>query len=321
MLFQNGNWQQFLISKKDQFNTIPADCNITEDEIYLMFRNRILNIILNRFVWENLPDEIPSWFVENTLLYQGIAAVWQDDILDKHFISPVVLEGHMDIYGLLTTRHIQCPNGINAIRSKKDSVIIFDTYNNFPTLQSIYTYAKLLTRITLIYLKNIDLQKRSIGILSNQDTLLSTKNVVKELSEGVEYLVLKDTFDLSNIKPIDIKIPYIASDLRIQIKELWIECLNSFGIEGYTTNKKEREVSGETEGNLGFVEIARNAYLNPRKNALEEMKKMFPIFEETEVKFNSKLNTELNIPFLKESGDFDDVEIYNNISRNSTSEE
>lgn len=302
MTYNMGNWQQFLLSKKEQFPKVPKD-NVDRENLFYLIRNKILNIVLNRFVWENLPDDIPGWFIEDTFLYQGIVCAWKDDILGTHAISPVVLEGGMNIYGVLQNRHIICPNGVNANRTHSDSVIGWDTYNNFPTYHTINTYAEILTRIMVIYLKNIDMQKKSIAILGSNDTQLSTQNIIKDITDGVEFIPLRDTYDLKSIQPINLNVGYCAGDLRIQFKEIWIECLNQFGVEGYTTNKKEREVSGETEGNLGVVEISRAAYFNPRKDFLSELKMMFPAFENTTVRFNSNLDTTLNLAFLTDFGE------------------
>lgn len=302
MVFNMGNWKQFLLDKKEQFPKVPLD-NIDRNQIYYTLRNRILNIVLNRFVWEKLPDDIPGWFVEDTFLYQGIACTWKDDVVNKHLISPVVLQGKMDPYGVLQDRHIMCPNGVTANRTKDNSVIGWDTYNNFASYHTINTYAEILTRIMVIYLKNIDMQKKSIAILGSQDTILSTKNLIKEISEGVEYIPLRDTYDLKSIQPLNLNVGYCAGDLRVQFKEIWIECLNQFGVEGYTSNKREREVTGEAQGNIGFVEISRASFYNARKDFLEKTKEMFPAFADTEVHFNSNLNTDLNIAFMADFGD------------------
>lgn len=302
MVYNMGNWKQYLLTKREQFPKNIED-NIKREDIYYLIRNRLLNLVLNRFVWENLPDGIPSWFIEDTYLYQGIVCAWKDEIMDKHLISPVVLKGNMTPYGILEDRHIICPNGMTADRGMEDSVIGFDTYNNFPSYNTINTYAKMLTQIMVIYLKNIDMQKKSIAILGTQDTILSTQNLVKEISEGVEYIPIKDTFDLRSIQPLNLNVGYCAGDLRVQFKELWIECLNQFGIEGYTTAKKEREVTGETEGNLGFVEISRRAFYNPRNQFLEEVKEMFPAFKDTTLHFNSNLDTSLNLAFFTDFGE------------------
>lgn len=314
MVIHNGNYRQFMVPKKMQFPDTPS-FNVLDEEIYSLYRNRILNIVLNRFIWEKLPDDIPSWFIEDTLLYQGIGVFYHEDFVDKYCFSPVVLEGGMDIYGQLVQRHIMAPNGYNTYRFKNDSVIIYDTYNNFPTYQNISLYAKLLTRMTIIYLKNLDMQRKSFAVIGTQDTELSVKNLVKEITEGIEYISMKNNFDVNSIKPLNFNVPYIGAELYTQIKSIWVECLNSYGIEGYTTNKKEREVTGETEGSLGYVEIARNSFLNARTQALQEVKAMFPAFKDTTVRFNSLLDTKLNLPFLENAG-ITFPEIYEDMSTN-----
>lgn len=304
-----GNWQQFMLSKKEQFPRNLSFAPPSEDEIYRMLFFRSLNLILNRFIWDYLPDDIPPWFVESTFLYQGSVCVWHDSIVDKHIISPVVLEGGMDVYGLLENRHIICPNGVNAYRTKDDSVVIWDTYNNFPSYPTIQTYCKILTRIASIYLKNIDMQRKSIAVIGTQDELLTTRNLIKEITDGVEYIPIKRGFDLNDIKPLNLSVGYCAADLRLQFKENWNDLLNTYGIESYSSDKKERLISAEGEGGIGAVEIARNSFLNPRVQGLEKTKEMFPKFKDTTVRFNSMLDTRLNIPFLKEIGLYEEPEV------------
>ena len=100
-------------------------------------------------------------------------------------------------------------------------------------------------------------------------------------------------FDVDKIKPIDLQVEFKADRLRAELKSEFNDFLNWCGIESFTSDKKERLVSGEVSGNNGYVEIQRNIGLNARKLAERRINKMFGL--ELNVKFNSEIATLVNL--------------------------
>ena len=59
----------------------------------------------NRYVWYNLPMDLPSQEVERMLYYKGQLAFFYDKDLDKFFFTPYALDGTIDAYGRYNSIH------------------------------------------------------------------------------------------------------------------------------------------------------------------------------------------------------------------------
>ena len=293
-----GVWNRFMLSKKEQFPKIDFD-NITKPEIFFILEQEMLNLLPNRILWETLPDNVPTWFIEQTLLFNGMGVFYKDEVMNEICFSPCVLQGDMNIYGLLSQRRVITPNATetNLILTEENSVLVFDNYMFIPIYNNIIYRIKILTEIMYAYLQNIGLQKNSIILLMNQNTKLSMDNLALQIMEGGKIIKMNDNFNPDSIKPVDLQVEFKADKLRIQYQEVKNELLNSLGIEAYSSNKRERETSAEGQGNLGFVEMCRNSIINPREQSLEQCKKLWPDkFSDSEVKFNTHLKTIINMP-------------------------
>lgn len=300
-------WQNFTAPKQNK--KLIGFNNLSEGDIFIIIRDQIFNVVLNRFRWQNLPDNIPEWYIENTLVSTGLGLFFNEDILDVKCYAQCVLEGNMNIYGIPTKRRVVTPNGYSAIKNRVDSVLVFDSYNSFPTYNTINYYASIISRILINGLRNMDQQKFSVCVLGTRDEQLTVKNLIKDLDNGVSYIPIKNTFDIKNIQVLDTKVPYIANDLMYQVQNMWNQCLNQFGVEAYSSTKRERENMSESQGNIGYTEICRNTFLVPRKNAIEECKKMWgESYQDSDVIFNSNIDTKLNLAFL----DTNELEVVEN---------
>lgn len=278
-----------LLKTQNQAKLITTDFNV----LYNNFLTRLTNIYVNRFVWDNLPIEIEPWFLERSLLMNGVCVFFYDEIINEYLITFVNLSGEMNVYNIPQKWKAYAANGYSRNLCSKNAVIIYNNNDFMPDFNTLCLYAERMAYIYVIYMKNIALQKNSISIATTKDTLLSSKNIVNQIDEGKDYIFIKDMFDVDKIKPINLQVEFKADRLRAELRSEFNDFLNWCGIESFTSDKKERLVSGEASGNNGYVEIQRNIGLNARKLAERRINNMFNL--ELNVKFNSEIATLVNL--------------------------
>lgn len=104
-----------LLKTQNQAKLITTDFNV----LYNNFLTRLTNIYVNRFVWDNLPIEIEPWFLERSLLMNGVCVFFYDEIMNEYLITFVNLSGKMNVYNIPQKWKAYATNGYSRNLSSK----------------------------------------------------------------------------------------------------------------------------------------------------------------------------------------------------------
>ena len=128
--------------------------------------------------------------------------------------------------------------------------------------------------------------------------------------QGNVYWIYGDkNLDIKNIEVLDVSAPLVANELQVLKHQYWNEALTFLGIENTNTDKKERLITSEVYTNMGDVEIQRFTRLNARKQACEQINKLFGLNVDCEFRSGIYINSvdERNILTEGMQTDFDDA--------------
>ena len=77
----------------------------SKENIKIQLRNIDRQDAVNRYVWYNLPMDLPSQEVERMLYYKGQLCFYYDKDLEQFYFMPYALDGTIDFYGRYNTVH------------------------------------------------------------------------------------------------------------------------------------------------------------------------------------------------------------------------
>lgn len=258
---------------------------------YQFFFMKLMSIALSCFKWENLPDSIDERFLELTLANRGSCLFFKDEELG--FLTlPANLSGQLNVYNIPKIRQAFASTGYNKMCDDKDSVIIFNNYLHFSTLSVVEHYAIRLYEMQRTIDVNVKAQKTPKIFKSNEQQRLTLQNIFMKYEGNEDAIFIDKDFDMNALQVFDTSAPYVADKIRMLMSQTFSNFLNDLGIEAITTEKKERINEAETESTKGYVEIGRNIFLNARKQACNEINRMFDL--NINVEFNSNLISSLN---------------------------
>lgn len=273
-------------SKKQQWAS--AELN---NKTYIDYYDRLMELALNVFEWENLPPTVDERFLEITLYEMGYCLYFDDPIIGNLALT-CTIGGRLDVYRIPILRRAYAVNGYNKMCSAKDSVLIFNNYLHTPTLLTIELFARRLYEIERAIDVNVKGQKTPKAILSSEQQRLTMKNLFMQYDGNEPFIFGDKNLDIEGIKSLDIGSPFVADKLQILKHQIWNEALTFLGIENSNQDKKERLVSDEVGSNYGNVEAQRNVMLNARRQAVKKINAMFGT--DINVKFRSSLATMVN---------------------------
>lgn len=262
------------------------------NKTYIDYYNRLMELALNVFEWENLPPSVDERFLELTLYEMGYCLYFNDEIIGNLALT-CTIGGQLDVYRIPVLRRAYAVNGYNKMCSTKDSVLIFNNYLHTPTQLTIELFARRLYEIERAIDVNVKAQKTPTLILSSEQQRLTMQNLYMQYDGNEPFIFGDKNMDIEGIKSLKTDAPFVADKLEILKHQIWNEALTFCGIENSNQDKKERLVSDEVGSNYGNIEAQRNVMLNVRKQACKKINAMFGT--NIDVHFRSNLATMVNI--------------------------
>lgn len=250
------------------------DSALMNNATYIQYYNRLTELAISMFEWVNLPEEIDPRFLELVLFSKGKAVFFKDP--DIGYMTLMVADGGpFNVYRVPLRRRAYASNGYNAELTIDDSVMIYNNYLRTPSKLDVEMFSRRLYNIDRTIDINVNGQKTPILIQCEESQRLTLENLYMQY-DGNKPVIYGDSALQSNpLKAIETGVPYVADKLTMLKTQYWNEALTYLGISNLNIQKKERLVSDEVARNMGGVIASRYSRLNARKDACEQINKMF----------------------------------------------
>lgn len=245
---------------------------------YLSFHHYfdwLTNLATNVFEWENLPDEIPAYFIEKTLYWRGKSLFFKDDKLG-YLCLPAGGVGVKNVYGEDISFHAFSYGYEKRIHAN-EGVLIWNNNTKSPTVEIVHAFAARLANTERVTDTNINAQRTPVLLTGDEKSILTLKNIYKKY-EGNEPVIYGDKNFFNNnegIKAVNTLAPYVVDKLDTHKQNLWNEALTFLGIKNANTEKRERLITSEVEANDQHIRSNVDIMLVARQRACEEINEMF----------------------------------------------
>lgn len=289
---------------------------------YRFYLDRLTELSISMFDWQNVPDSIDTRFLETTLFLNGSAVFFKDEDLREENIEgkedgtllalPVAMNGNFDLYNIPTRRTAYATNGYNRNLTNKDSVIVYNNMIRTNSVQTCTVYARRLWNLDRAIDVNANAQKTPVLIRCNDSERLTLVNAYQKWEGNEPVIYGTKEFDPNNISVLRTDAPYVARDLYELKTQIWNEALTYLGISNMNFQKRERLVTDEVIRNQGGTIASRYSRLEARREACKKINKMF--------------GTNIEVYFRDDTKEFDDtfdggIEVNDDTSDNKGTED
>lgn len=247
---------------------------IENKKLYDYYLLKLTNKAIACYDWKNLPQTIDVRYLEHTLFVYGKALVFNEPNIGL-VVAKVSAGGPLDIYNVPTDRRAYASNGMTAGCNETNSVLIYNTPMRNPSLFIAELYAQRLAEIDRTIDVNVKRQKTPFILTTNETQQLTVRNLMLQIDDNQYDIIVDKNFDNDMLKSIDITAPYVADKLQLLKEKTYREAINSLGINATNTEKKERMITSEVEGDNGDVENERFVGLMMRRQAVDKINEMF----------------------------------------------
>lgn len=245
------------------------------DCTYIQYAYRLMELSISMFEWKNLPEGIDERFLEMVLFTDGQAVFFRDDELGDYLALQCLINGKLNVYRIPINRRAFAVNGYQKQLTDKDSVIIFNNMLHTNSWLDVKMFAKRLYNLDRIIDVNANAQKTPILIKGNEQQRLTLMNLYKEYDGNAPVIFADKSLDMNALQVLSTQAPYVADKIYQLKTQIWNEALTYLGISNISFQKRERMVSDEVTRSQGGTVASRYSRLNARRQACEQINKMF----------------------------------------------
>lgn len=253
------------------------DSAYMNNSTYLQYYNRLTELAVSMFEWVNLPEEIDPRFLELMLFSRGKAVFFRDPEIGFAALE-VNDSGQRNVYGIPLSRHAFSPyNGYHVDLTINDSVMIYNNALRKPSKLDVEMFSRRLYNIDRIIDVNVNAQKTPVMIVCDESQRLTMKNLYMQYDGNAPVIFGDRNLSTADVKTLNTGAPYVSDKLSELKAKYWNEALTYLGISNVSIQKKARLSTDEVSRNMGGVISSRYSRLNARKQACDEINRMFDL--------------------------------------------
>lgn len=241
---------------------------------YLQYYNRLTELAISMFEWQNLPKTVDQRFLEMCLFGDGMCVFFQDEVLG-YLSLQCMIGGKLNVYRIPMERKAYATNGYQRNLDETNSVIIFNNYLHTNSLLDVEMFSKRLYNLDRAIDVNANAQKTPVLIQCDESQRLTMKNLYKQYEGNEPFIFGSKGLDTSGLKVLQTGAPYVADKLYELKTQIWNEALTYLGISNINVVKKERMITDEVTRNQGGTVASRYSRLESRRQACKQINEMF----------------------------------------------
>ena len=248
---------------------------------------RLMDLAISQFEWMNLPESVDERFLELTLFLEGHAVYFHEEGIGDLALK-CSLNGKPNVYNIPTRRRAYASNGFQRQLSDKDSVLIYNNQMHQNTEPMIWHFAERLWDLDRTIDINARAQKTPVLLQGTEQQQLSLQNIYMQY-DGNQPVIYGDPGMMPDaVKVLKTDAPFVADRIQELRNQIWNEAISFLGISNVAYQKKERMITDEVMRQMGGTIASRNSRLEARRQAAEEINKMFG----TEIEVHFRENSE-----------------------------
>ena len=241
---------------------------------YLQYYMHLAELAMSMFEWKNLPDTVDARFLELTLFEDGQIVFFKDEELGFLCLQCAV-NGGFNVYRIPTNRRAYAVNGYQKNLTENDSVIIYNNFLRTNSMLDVRNFAERLYNIDRAIDVNINAQKTPRLIKCDEQQRLTMLNTYQQYDGNQPVIFGDKALNTNAFQVLNTGAPLVADRLYTLKTQLWNECLTYLGISNINVQKKERLITDEVTRNQGGTIASRYARLEARRQACEQINRMF----------------------------------------------
>ena len=194
---------------------------LMNNRTYMQYYNRLLELAISRFKWNNVPDEIDTRYLELTLFGKAGSVFGYDEDMRKYVCLPYSSQSRLNLYNIPILRRAYASTGYQKNFSIKNSVIIYNNMLHTNSMLDVEMFAKRLYNLDRIVDVNCNAQKTPILIVCEENERLSMKNLYMKYEGNEPFIFGEKGLNPKSLQVLKTDAPYVADKIyMLKVKSI-----------------------------------------------------------------------------------------------------
>lgn len=252
-----------------------------EGQIDFRYMHDIVNTKISMFEYKGLPEDITSEILETALCFNNNLCFYNSPTMGVVLCRWLPL-GEYSIYWKPKKVQLIALNGLSIANEVPYSDIVLVKDNKMDIIPFIFIneYISKMVEMENTLIKNVQLLKLPAVFTGNKQMVSTFNSLMKKVLD-IDAFALTDKTVIEEFKQFNIEFPVSPEEILSLYKNYKNMCLESIGIYGIETQKRERLLVKEVQSQTEYIDFMYQMCLNERMRFINEC--------------NSKFNTNINI--------------------------
>ena len=258
-------------------NAIELQQRLTEE----MYRRHLTELCINRFKWENMPEELDGEvlrFLELNTFYNAVTLFYKSKKYDKFMLARAAGTGAINAYDNPTTwTTLGMGTGFESETFSVDECVpIYCNALRTPDTDVVNLFSMKMANIERTIELNVKNLRYTKMITVDESQRLTWVNLMRQIERGEPFILGTSAVSAGQVEALDVGAHPEALPKLLEVKSKeWNECMGLLGLNNANQDKKERLVTDEVSANDEQVMASRNIHLKARKTAADKINTMF----------------------------------------------
>lgn len=241
-----------------------------KNPINFRYLHDIVNTKIAMFGYENLPGDLTDEIMETAICFNNKLCFYKSSVYGVILCRYLPL-GDYDIYWKPKKVQILALNGLTIADNVdyKDIVLVRDNTMDIIPFIYINEYIEKLVECESTLMKNVKLLQLPAVFTGNKQLLTTFNQLIKKTLE-IDPFTVADKQVVENFKQFDIKLGATLEEQLSLYKNWKNMCLESVGIYGVETQKRERLLVREIQSQTEYIDFMYQQLKNERERAIKE---------------------------------------------------
>ena len=230
---------------------------------------------ISMFTYDNLPKDLTSEILETALCFNNRLCFYKSSVFGVCLCRYLPL-GDYNLYWKPTKVDLLALNGKSIATNVdyNDIVLVKDNTMDIIPFLWIVEYIEKINLSETTLEKLLKILRLPAIFTGSKETVTSFKQLIKK-SLDVDAMTVGDKTLIESFKQFDINLPCELEDILAIYKNFKNMALESIGIYGTESQKRERLLVGEVQSQTEYVDFIYQSFLKCRKNFVNECNSKF----------------------------------------------
>lgn len=230
---------------------------------------------ISMFTYDNLPKDLTSEILETALCFNNRLCFYKSSVFGVCLCRYLPL-GDYNLYWKPTKVDLLALNGKSIATNVdyNDIVLVKDNTMDIIPFLWIVEYIEKINLSETTLEKLLKVLRLPAIFTGSKETVTSFKQLIKK-SLDIDAMTVGDKTLIESFKQFDINLPCELEDILAIYKNFKNMALESIGIYGTESQKRERLLVGEVQSQTEYVDFIYQSFLKCRKNFVNECNSKF----------------------------------------------